>query len=501
MGSTTSSSTINDSLNDALTQSNNITQGGTGNQACVQRVTFKNCDIEAPVTLTCDQQIHMDFNQDGKVKAASSMDVAQALQAQSEAKGQNISANPGKTEADSTIDSITDLSDTMQNTISQDTTTNELTEQTLGCVDTTYGKGAPIYIGSSVDAMLKASQKAIIDSAQGQNLKQDMSAKSKAVTENALTSVIIAIALCLAVVFIGPEVGIGIIVKDVMGSKIFILVGLVGAVVFWFYAIRSCGYTGQHRRGWPCYKGCLYAPPTPFGKKLANKIPIAKQIFGTPGGDDGIDTMLNNPCCANCPEDEKCATTKDNNLQNKRCFGDTEAQPDSDKKVCKYDKDNTNKCNKAQDQLATACKWTDSGGKQQTGKCEGHRRKGVVWFLVVTLVIILGIIVLLYDFIKNAGSGKGTGGNGKKATGSVKGTGGAKAKAVKAKAKGGGGIGRIFGFGGDTRGDQTCGRYPKCSSHYKVCMEGKGRSISHCESIFSRLHLFGKKITGNVKRK
>lgn len=485
---TTSSSTINDALNDSLTQSNDIKQAAASTQGCFQQVSFNNCTIDDNVTLDCSQAVNMNMNQDGKIKAASAMDVAQALQAQSEAKGQNISLNPGKTEADSTINSITELSERMQNTIDQNSTVSQLTQQTLDCKDSTFKN--PLYIGSKVDALLKASQKAIIDSSEGQNLKQDMSAKSKAVTENALTSVIIAIALCLAVVFIGPEVGVGIIVKDVMGSKIFILLGVVAAVVFWFYAFRSCGYIGNKHKGWPCYKGCLYAPPTPFGKKLANKIPVARDIFGT-GGDGGIDTMLSNPCCANCPEDGKCATdSKDNKLVNKRCFGDTKDQPQA--RVCKYDKDNLQKCDNAKDQLATSCKWYKEDGKTvQHGTCEGHRRKGVVWFLIGTLIIILGIIFLLYDFIKNAGSGKGTGGNGKKATGSVKGTGGTKAKAVKAK--GGGGIGRIFGFGGDTRGGKSCSRYPKCSSHYKACMSGKGRSVAHCESFFSRLNLFGKK--------
>ncbi len=287
---TSSSSIINSALNDSLENTNGIAQATTSNSSCDQIVTLDNCEVDGDIDLSCNQFTKTNLQQNAQIKASNVLSVAQALQAQSEAKGQNISVNPGKTESDSTINSLTNLSETMQNTINQDTNVKNATNQMVNCK---RGEArGNIYLSSKIDAVLDAAQKAVIDSSQGQNLKQDMSAKSKAVTENAITSVIIAVALCLAVVFIGPEVGVGIIVKDVFSSKIFYLVGLVGAVVFWFYAIRSCGFLNKKHRGWPCYKGCLYSPPTSFGGALVGKIPIAKDIFKP-----STYTMLNNPCC------------------------------------------------------------------------------------------------------------------------------------------------------------------------------------------------------------
>jgi hypothetical protein len=290
-------------------------------------------------------------------------DLSQDLTAKSEAKGQNVSLNPGSTKALSSIASMVDLTTNVNNSISQSSAAQAFSNQNVNCFggsDRKIPSGTgPIIQKSDLTAVVDSAQKAAIDSDASSDLQQKMSASSKAVTENALTSVLMAIAAIIAVIVIGPEVGLA-----VLGPKLIPIVVVVGVIAVCGYGFYSCT-----TEKWPCYRQCLFAPPNSLSREVN---PFAKSY-----------SIVDNPCCANCvnPATNKgdpgyCAVDADGNRLNKQCAGDADGVSCTSTDI--------NTCEENKKNLHDSCKW--SGGQ---GTCKTGMNKGFVGMMVATLVISL----------------------------------------------------------------------------------------------------------------
>ena len=359
MGSTNSKSTIEDSVKDSINSASSIKQAGLGGTSCVQNVTIgPDCKV-GDITQDCANKVSVNLNQDGKLKSVTVQDLSQDLTTKSEAKGQNVSLNPGSTKAMSSIASMVDLTTNVNNSISQSSAAQAFSAQNVACGR--KGQIKSIFQKSDLTAVVDSAQKAAIDSDASSDLQQKMSASSKAVTENALTSVLLAIAAIIAVIVIGPEVGLA-----VLGPKLIPIVVVVGVIAVCGYGFYSCT-----TKKWPCYRQCLFAPPNSFSREIN---PLAKSY-----------SIVDNPCCANCvnPATNKgdkdyCARDKDRNLLNEQCNT-------SDGVSCtSTDKDDINTCEENKKNLHDSCKW--SGGQ---GTCKTGMNKGFVGMMVATLVISL----------------------------------------------------------------------------------------------------------------
>ncbi len=359
MGSTNSKSTIEDSVKDSINSASSIKQAGLGGTSCNQNVKIgPDCKV-GDITQDCANKVSVNLNQDGKLKSVTVQDLSQDLTTKSEAKGQNVSLNPGSTKAMSSIASMVDLTTNVNNSISQSSAAQAFSAQNVACGR--KGQIKSIFQKSDLTAVVDSAQKAAIDSDASSDLQQKMSASSKAVTENALTSVLMAIAAIIAVIVIGPEVGLA-----VLGPKLIPIVVVVGVIAVCGYGFYSCT-----TEKWPCYRQCLFAPPNSFSREIN---PLAKSY-----------SIVDNPCCANCvnPITNQsgigyCARDKDRNLLNEQCNT-------SDGVSCtSTDKDDINTCEENKKNLHDSCKW--SGGQ---GTCKTGMNKGFVGMMVATLVISL----------------------------------------------------------------------------------------------------------------
>jgi hypothetical protein len=371
MGSTNSKSTIEDSVKDSINSASSIKQAGLGGASCNQTVNIgPNCNA-GPITQDCTNKVSVNLTQKGKLKSVTVQDLAQDLTAKSEAKGQNVSLNPGSTKAMSSIASMIELTTNVNNSISQSAAAKAFSSQNVNCFGDKDGNipsgtgpsgTGPIIQKADLTAVVDSAQEAAIDSDASSDLQQKMSASSKAVTENALTSVLLAIAAIIAVIVIGPEVGLA-----VLGTKLIPIVVVVGVIAVCGYGFYSCT-----TEKWPCYRQCLFAPPNGLSRWLS---PFAKSY-----------SIVDNPCCANCVNTTTnkgdlryCA--KDNNgkkLLNEQC-------KTKDGVSCtSTDKDDINTCEENAKNLHDSCKW--SGGQ---GKCKTGMNKGFVGMMVATLVISL----------------------------------------------------------------------------------------------------------------
>ena len=359
MGSTNSKSTIEDSVKDSINSASSIKQAGLGGTSCNQNVKIgPDCKV-GDITQDCANKVSVNLNQDGKLKSVTVQDLSQDLTTKSEAKGQNVSLNPGSTKAMSSIASMVDLTTNVNNSISQSSAAQAFSAQNVACGR--KGQIKSIFQKSDLTAVVDSAQKAAIDSDASSDLQQKMSASSKAVTENALTSVLLAIAAIIAVIVIGPEVGLA-----VLGPKLIPIVVVVGVIAVCGYGFYSCT-----TKKWPCYRQCLFAPPNSFSREIN---PLAKSY-----------SIVDNPCCANCVNpitnqsgNKYCARDKDRNLLNEQCNT-------SDGVSCtSTDKDDINTCEENKKNLHDSCKW--SGGQ---GTCKTGMNKGFVGMMVATLVISL----------------------------------------------------------------------------------------------------------------
>jgi len=365
MGSTSSKSTIEDSVKDSINSASSIKQASLSETGCVQNVNISGgggkgevCKVGA-ITQDCTNKVSVALNQEAQLKSVTVQNLAQDLTTKSEAKGQNVSLNPGSTEAASTIASMIDLTTNVNNSISQSSAAKAFSSQNVACGR--QGQIESIFQKSDLTAVLNAAQKAAIDSNASSDLQQKMSASSKAVTENALTSVLLALAAIIAVIVIGPEVGLA-----VLGTKLIPIIVVVGVIAVCGYGFYSCT-----TKKWPCYRQCLFAPPNSLLRSIN---PLANSY-----------SMVDNPCCANCvdPTTNKgnilsCAAP-DGKLLNKQCATKDGVSCTS------TDKDDIRVCEENAKNLHDSCKW--SGGGQ--GKCKTGMNKGFVGMMVATLVISL----------------------------------------------------------------------------------------------------------------
>ena len=365
MGSTSSKSTIEDSVKDSINSASSIKQAGLGGTSCNQSVNIGPGCSASSIVQDCADGVTVDLTQEGTLKSVTVQDLSQDLTAKSEAKGQNVSLNPGPTKAASSIVSMVDLTTNVNNTISQGAAAKAFSNQNVNCFGDASGKiptgTGPIIQKANLTAVVDSAQKAAIDSAASSDLQQKMSASSKAVTENALTSVLLALAAIIAVIVIGPEVGLA-----VLGTKLIPIIVVVGVIAVCGYGFYSCT-----TKKWPCYRQCLFAPPNSLLRSIN---PLANSY-----------SMVDNPCCANCvdPTTNKgnilsCAAP-DGKLLNKQCATKDGVSCTS------TDKDDIRVCEENAKNLHDSCKW--SGGGQ--GKCKTGMNKGFVGMMVATLVISL----------------------------------------------------------------------------------------------------------------
>ena len=378
MGSTSSKSTIENSVKDTINSASSIKQAGLGTGGCAQNVQLgPNCNV-GNITQTCDNKVSVDLDQFGKLKSVTVQKMSQDLTAKSEAAGQNVSLNPGSTSAQSSIASMVDLTTNVNNEISQSVAAQNFTAQNVGCKrNATTGN---IFQKSELTTVLNAAQKAVIDSSASSDLQQKMSASSKAVTKNAITSILMALAVVIAVIVIGPEVGLA-----VLGPKlipIILVLGVIGVCGYGFYSCTT--------KKWPCYRQCLFAPTNSLLRSIN---PFAKSY-----------SMADNPCCANCvnPRTNKgdpkyCAQDKDKKLLNKQCKIDSKGVS-----CTSTDKDDINTCDESAKDLHESCKWSSNKGQ---GKCKTGMKKGFVVIMVATLVISLFGVAIYVSMHKSKKDG------------------------------------------------------------------------------------------------
>jgi hypothetical protein len=381
MGSTSSKSTIEDSVKDTINSTSNIKQAGLGRAGCSQNVIVgPNCTT-GNITQTCDNKVSVDLEQNGKLKSVTVQNMSQDLTAKSEAKGQNVSLNPGSTSAQSSIASMVDLTTNVNNEISQTIAALAFSDQNLQCGrsgSAGTSKTGNILQKSDLTTFLNAAQTAVIDSSASSDLQQKMSASSKAVTVNAITSILMALAVVIAVIVIGPEVGLA-----ALGPKIIPIIVVLGVIAVCGYGFYSCT-----TKKWPCYRQCMFAPPNSLLRSIN---PLAKSY-----------SMVDNPCCANCvnPKTNKgdinyCARDKEKNFLNKQCTIDLNG-------VSCTSTDDISTCDESAKDLHESCKWSSNKGQ---GKCKTGMNKGFVVMMVATLVISLFGVAIYVSMHKSKKDG------------------------------------------------------------------------------------------------
>ena len=348
MGSTNSKSTIEDSVKDTINSASNIKQAALGTGGCSQNVIVGSNCTTGDITQDCTNKVSVDLNQNGTLKSVTVQKMAQDLTAKSEAKGQNVSLNPGSTNAQSSIGSMVDLTTNVNNEIVQSVAAKAFSAQNVECGRN--AKTGNILQKSELTTVLNAAQKAVIDSSASSDLQQKMSASSKAVTENAITSILMALAVVIAVIVIGPEVGLAVLGPKII--LIFVVLVVIGVCGYGFYSCTT--------KKWPCYRQCLFAPPNGFLRSIN---PLAKSY-----------SMVDNPCCANCvnPKTNKgdpkyCAQDKDKKLLNKQCKIDS-------KGVSCTSTDDISTCEENAKDLHESCKWSSNKGQ---GKCKTGDEQGL----------------------------------------------------------------------------------------------------------------------------
>ena len=378
MGSTSSKSTIEDSVKDTINSASNIKQAALGRGGCSQNVTVgPNCTT-GDITQTCDNKVSVDLTQNGTLKSVTVQKMAQDLTAKSEAKGQNVSLNPGSTNAQSYIGSMVDLTTNVNNAISQSVAADAFSAQNVACKRN--AKTGNIFQKSELTTVLNAVQKAVIDSSASSDLQQKMSASSKAVTENAITSILMALAVVIAVIVIGPEVGLAVLGPKII--LIFVVLVVIGVCGYGFYSCTT--------KKWPCYRQCLFAPTNSLLRSIN---PLEKSY-----------SMVDNPCCANCvnPKTNKgdhkyCARDKSGKLLNQWCKIDSKGVS-----CTSTDKDDISPCDESAKDLHESCKWSSNKGQ---GKCKTGMNKGFVVIMVATLVISLFGVAIYVSMHKSKKDG------------------------------------------------------------------------------------------------
>ena len=201
---------------------------------------------------SCDVKSTISSAQSSQIQVQSNQSLSNTLQATASAKGQNMSL-AAPTTADATVNSSIDLSNALKLAVSQTTTESQ---KTLNDADV-FACGADIIINQKGTEMadIISNQTNKIGTEQTQKLVNNVSATAKAVQENAIFAVLIALAILLLVIFLGPPIGVAIAGAAFASSMVAILVKIVivGLLVFLLYLIfGSC-----LSKSYPCWNQCL----------------------------------------------------------------------------------------------------------------------------------------------------------------------------------------------------------------------------------------------------
>lgn len=204
------------------------------------------------INQSCDVKSTISSAQSSQIQVQSNQSLSNTLQATASAKGQNMSL-AAPTTADATVNSSIDLSNALKLAVSQTTTESQ---KTLNDADV-FACGADIIINQKGTEMadIISNQTNKIGTEQTQKLVNNVSATAKAVQENAIFAVLIALAILLLVIFLGPPIGVAIAGAAFASSMVAILVKIVivGLLVFLLYLIfGSC-----LSKSYPCWNQCL----------------------------------------------------------------------------------------------------------------------------------------------------------------------------------------------------------------------------------------------------
>jgi len=233
----------------------------SGNPLCTWKPTSGAVSVSCPadsgrptinINQSCDVKSTISSAQSSQIQVQSNQSLSNTLQATASAKGQNMSL-AAPTTADATVNSSIDLSNALKLAVSQTTTGSQ---KTLNDADV-FACGADIIINQKGTEMadIISNQTNKIGTEQTQKLVNNVSATAKAVQENAIFSVLIALAILLLVIFLGPPIGVAIAGAAFASSMVAILVKIVivGLLVFLLYLIfGSC-----LSKSYPCWNQCL----------------------------------------------------------------------------------------------------------------------------------------------------------------------------------------------------------------------------------------------------
>ena len=391
MGGTHSTSIVDNAISQTMKNSASILQGATTTQNCRNSANLSNCDINTAadfeIKQICGQHGNIVLNQDAKIKMVTTQELSNALQAQAQAQGVNLSLNPGSTDAESLIKSTINTA-TKVNAKIQSNATAEDGASNFVRLSNCAVQSKNFYILQEGDqqSLINSVQKGDIGSSASSSIKNTMSASSKAVTKNALMGVLMAVALILGIIVIGIPMGLGStaikLVKIILPFVIIVIV---------LYLDSTCV-----TKKWPCYKGCLFAPP---------------------GGSPPF-TVLNNPCCLNNnidtveKDDSKPTTTTptaDNTSKptttkeylNNKCLPtyDAGVSPSS----CSPSLTDAAKCVSHKEKLDQSCQWGDN--EEERGTCKtGYNKTTIIVLSTITSVVLLVGLVLLF---KSQGKSQG----------------------------------------------------------------------------------------------
>lgn len=359
MGGTSSKSIVKNSTDQTIGSKLSVLQSTNTSNSCNQIVNIEDCVIDGDLTAeyNCTQSISMDATQAADLLSETENDLSQTIETEAEATGQNVSLNPGSTTADSIVDNTTKLNTDINASITQAISGSNTSDQKFNAKRCEVNGNTKILFQSVQDLATAVNQDALLTSSASQSLEQDLSASSKATTENGLTSALIALAILVAVFFIAPAIAAAYGVKA--ATSVFGAAGAFGmafvilvALIIWFSI--SCG-----SKGTICYKSCMFA-------------------------EEGAG-LWSSKCCANGSDADK--DTPRDSADNEKC-GDPVIKP--------WWKIWSSGSSQGDLLDSTNCLWWKNSDKTkiQRGGCDSHYRTSVVITLIV--MIIMAVISLVF---------------------------------------------------------------------------------------------------------
>ena len=369
MGNRSSSSTIKDTIEQTIDSSVNVVQGQSGSQVCSQGFTFDHCIAcesglkcendfkkcscdklgDLTVDMSCDQNFFFTQDQTAKVSQSIQQQFAQTLNNTAESKGQNLSLAPSNISADSTVDSTAKLATTVstniKNGLSSDGTTSQMANLSYCAAKDFYFPYVSIQ-----DLTSSQTQDSVVNSSIAQSLSQDITNSSKAEEENAITSDLIALAVCLLIFFLGPAIAVLLLGGETakgaakmlsrmthsatLGAFIF------GIIIFWLSL-------SIFNKSWPCYKSCWFSEIDENGKQTG---------------------LWDSKCCANGNDVKGDGTCSDTSITSKDVCtdaGNTWTPSKSYSLAHPPDKATKDYCGKARTGLGSHWWWPFSSGTEQ----------------------------------------------------------------------------------------------------------------------------------------